>query len=167
MHLASLLVVEENLSLIPGSPVALGTPRWRWHVCVPSPTRPTWDTSLMRVIRHTSLSRGSLNPLDSRSRFSSLSLSCFYPGKVLLSMHALFQLNPFPHYYQPTLSHLGPTMSNDKSLQRSTSFFFQWCCGSASWLQLLRCDLHLLQMCLSPTAAQLDSDKCWGLVEFD
>lgn len=41
--------------------------------------------------------QGSLNPLNSRSRFSSLSLSFFYPGKVLLSTHALFQLNPVPH----------------------------------------------------------------------
>lgn len=41
--------------------------------------------------------QGPLNPLNSRSRFSSLSLSFFYPGKVLLSTHALFQLNPVPH----------------------------------------------------------------------
>lgn len=59
--------------------------------------------------------QGSLNPLNSRSRFSSLSLSFFYPGKVLLSMHALFQLNPVPHQYQCIYSHLGATTSGHKS----------------------------------------------------
>lgn len=96
-QLACLQVAEGNLGLIPKSLETFCTPSWRWHGRLPPSRRPRWDISLMWAIRRTSQRRNSLNPLNSRSRFSSLSLSCFYPGKVLLSMHALFQLNPFPH----------------------------------------------------------------------